>query len=200
MSILSYVNEKNETLYKVYIVVRSPENRDLRIQKRKNGIKTRIEAERVQKQLLAEANREISIVQQRGKSWEFLVNSWEKYLCSGAETGIGKLTARDYPAILKLFTNQWNSRVATSITPHDLKLVIDEMTKKGLSNSRKHYLMSAINGMFKWAIDGRLIDSNSVSPTFGIRVSKKSANKPEILTLEEIRKFLETAPTSLAHF
>lgn len=185
-------DDNGKDFYEAYACVWYGEDKKLRVQKKKKA-PTEALAKKYELQLLRECEREAGAAEHHGTSWGNLIDTWEKYLRSGVETNLGKCSKQDYVAVLRGFTSHWNLISATSVTPHDLKTVIAEMTASGLSNSRKKYLMSAINNMFKWAVDTRKIGRDSVSPTYGIKVSKKSENKPEILTLEEIRKFLDAA-------
>jgi len=73
---------------------------------------------------------------------------------------------------------------------------LDEMSAEGKSNSRKRAITNSVNGLWRWGTDNGLIRESQLSPARGFKVSREEEKKPEILTLNEIRKLLEAAKTT----
>lgn len=193
MSIKEVRDSKGNVTFSVTVNLRCSTDRNVRIQKNKFGVKTMQEAKKEEVKLRRDAERELASRAVQGATWGALVERWDKYLSSGADGRIGRTSAIDYMCALRTYTKDWFTLPATSVTPFHVKKVLEQVEGQGKSNPRKRFLLSSINGLFKWALDQRLVPPQSVSPTYGIKVCRKADKKPEILTLEESRKFLETA-------
>lgn len=201
MAIKEYLDKNGETKYEVYVVVRCGDNGKL--QKRKSKINTRKEAERLEKSLLTELHRQSAVKESQGHSWGYLVERWSEALKTGPKTNkeICRQTLEDYLGTLRFYTQDWFQLPATSITTQDVKIVVERMTaqcesnarKRGISNSRKRALLHAINGLFLWAKDTRMLKQEVVSPAIGVKISRKEDKKPDILNKDEIKSFLEAA-------
>jgi integrase len=193
MAIKEYLDKDGQTQYEVYVIVRCGDNGKL--QKRKSKIKTRKEAERLEKSMLTDLHRQSAVKETLGHNWGFLVERWSEALTTGPRTNkeIGRTTLEDYIGTLRFYTKEWFAAPATSITTHDVKKVVEVMTERALSNARKRALLHAINGLFLWAKDNRIMKQESVSPAIGVKISRKEDKKPDILNKDEIRTFLDVA-------
>lgn len=194
MTIRPFTEKDSSTTYRVTIFVRSPENRTLSVQKKKFGIKTLSEAKKVEDKLKKDALRELVTREQQGNTWETLVNLWQGALYSGTSSSkICTTTMEDYLTALRTYTKAWNERPASSIKRFDVALLIKQMGDLGRSKTRIQCALIAINSIFRWAIDSGQVKGVEQSPATGLMVKREDGKKPEILTLAEIKRFLDLA-------
>lgn len=194
MSIKEIKDSSGNVTYSVMLGLRSPERRDIRIQKSKFGIKTLAEAKKVEVQLRREIERELVSKEMKSGSWETLISSWEIALKETKGFGkIGETTCEDYVQALRIYTSKWNAKSPEEIHQMDVMAILSEMDQLDKSKSRKQFVAIAINQIFRWGIGCRLIKGITQSPAFGISVKREQERKPDILNNGQIRKLLEFA-------
>lgn len=194
MTIKPFQEKDGSTTYRVTVMTRSPDNRAVRVQKKKFGIETIAEAKRIETQLKKEAERDLVAREQQGSSWEKLVNEWKIALSEGTGgSRISATTSEDYLTALRKYTTKWNNKSAASIRRPDVVQVIREMEEIGRSKGRIQCVLIAINAVFRWAIDLRLVKGVEQSPATGLMLKRDEEKKPEILTLAQIQKLLDYA-------
>ncbi len=110
MAISTYIDPKTGAeLFKVRISRNSSAQPGGSIDKRALGFKTKAEAERAEKKLFIQVERELLAAESRSCKWETLIEDWELAARSG-DIFIRDLTAmtiRDYVDILHDQTKDW---------------------------------------------------------------------------------------------
>lgn len=192
------IEKDGKQYFKIRICLKSKKNHRIRVDKQDASATTEKDASRIYRQLIREAERELAEKEQRGIPWGKLVGEWEMALRegTGSRQHIGKATAQDYVRALHLYTSEWMDRPIDEIVRYDVNLVLDELARLDLSNSRRRGVLNAINGLFRWAHDRGFIkhEMRFAANSFGLR--KERETKPPILTLTEIRHLLHAAKVS----
>lgn len=189
MAITSYLGKNGEPLWKVSVSVRSSKDPSIRIQKAKFGFATEREAEREETKLLRECERGALLKETQGSSWESVLEAWAK----GLDEGLSQTTRTDYVACAYKHTSSWLKRPASGITTLDVKELLNQFKADGRTYEYVKYLKNLIGRIFVFGIERRLIKDMDRAPTFGVQLGKREEKKPEILTLAEIRKLLQSA-------
>lgn len=191
----SYTDQDGKEWFKVKVKVPSRQNPGVSIQKQKAKISTLREAKRLEKALYEQAQREVFERESAGESFGAIAEGWYEAQYNGidVEREVSKLTANDNYQALRIYCSSWWRMRARDINRGHVRQVIERMTAEGKSNSRKRHVKGCIHGAITWGIEQGLIKGITVSPAFGIKVSRLEDKKPEILTLSEIRKLLESA-------
>ena len=174
----------------------SEENRNVRKQKYRSGIKSLSEAKRVERELTFQAHSEIVNAENLNSTWGSLVDEWELALRagSGSVRSIMSATQADYINILRNYTQEWCAIPADQISPADVRDVFVKIHELKKSQTRQTRVKTAIDGLFKWAIESRKVKNIFVSPAKGVSlIGRPDEKPPEILTLNEIRKLLKLA-------
>lgn len=196
MPISTYVDKKsNETLYRVRIFRSSATHPGVVIDKRALGFKTKIEAERAEKKLFIQVERELIEAESRSCKWESLIAEWELAARKG-DIFIRELsqgTVREYVDIIHDWTGDWMKLHVTEIDRARAWMVLDRVERE-ISITRRKRLRTAIDAIFKWGfLSGRIKGMTSI-PTEGYKSTRKEEEKmPEILNLEQIRTLLSYA-------
>lgn len=193
MAVKSYVDENGATLWKVYVNIRSKSQSGKRTQRKLMGIKTEREAEREEIKLIRECEREIIEKEAQGSEWGSVVAEFEKYLESPKAETIQETTRWDYVAAVKKHTRHWWKKSASEISRLDMRELIAQLDAQGLSASHQLKMKVVIGRVFNFGMDRGLIRGVQQSPTIGIKLGRDEEKKPEILTIDEIRKLLQTA-------
>ena len=195
MAISNYKNETGETLWSVYVNVRSKENPNIRAERKAKGLKTEKEAGREETRLIRECEREILGKESRGSSWGAVVEAFEKYFNSplSESASLTATTRDDYLAMMRKHTFSWWPRPAAEISKSDLREFIAYHRGQGLSISHLRKMKTMFNKIFEYGIERRLIRGIDQSPTVGLQLGKAQEKTPEILTLSEIRRLLVEA-------
>ncbi|MCM0604487.1 MAG: site-specific integrase [Xanthomonadaceae bacterium] len=191
MAVDSYQADSGETLWKVYVNIRSAINPAHRAQKRASGLKSKRDAEREEVKLIRECEREIFEREAQGQTWGSVLDSFVLELKS--DDALASTTLMDYLAALKNHTTSWLKRSAATITKKDVKDVIDLLKADGSSYGHQRRVKGIINKVFCFGIERGLIPGVDLSPTVGVELGREIEKKPEILTLAEIRELLESA-------
>lgn len=195
MAITKY-EENGKVYYAISLAIRSPVNRDIRVQKRRSNILSLKEAETIQAELKEQARKEIGKKENLGYKWGVLIDQWELALRQGlgCARALSKESQQDYVHIIRTYTLEWWKRPADEITPADVKDALYKMAELGRSMGRQKRLKTAIDAAFRWGIENRLIKNVYRSPALGLSVfGNKEEKRPKILTLNQIRLLLTQA-------
>lgn len=193
MAISQYI-ENGENFWSVYVNVRSKENPRIRVQKRIKGLKTQGAALQEEKKVLRLLTEEVSKQEQRGQTWQELVDSWELTERNNPDRTTSETTFIDNLSLLRRWTQSLSPLHALEIGRAEIKQILREAENQGRSRSFQVNLKAAINGVYKWAIDEGLLKGVTKLPTEEVRLQKRSEEKlPEILTLEEVKKLISEA-------
>lgn len=195
MSISKYLDEKDQKEYfKVRVSRRSSLDQTIRIDRMLSQIKTLAEAERAEKRLIQQTDREVFEAESRKAKWGNLVQEWELAVRNKDifTRGLGANALSDYYNVLKVWTKDWMNLRVNEIDKAKAWRKLDQVDRE-LSISRRKRLRCAIDTVFKWAILSGRIPSQGL-PTEGYTGTKQEEEKmPEILNLEEIRLLLKLA-------
>lgn len=200
MSVSSYNDPKTgEQLFKIRARRSSSVQIGLEIDKRQKGFKTLAAAEKAERRLLLEAERELLEAEQKGLLWSTLVDEWEK-VASGdnAEEAIFQKqlnpnTISDYTIVIRTHCKEWEKLHAKEIDRALAWKTLDHV-ERTVSVSRRKRLRIAVDAVYRWAtLSGRLKGVVSF-PTEGFKGSIREEEKmPEILNLTQIRDLLKYA-------
>lgn len=193
MSISSYTSQEGKTFWKVYINLRSKIDPRIRVQREERRIESKGKAERREKELNELCLREI--IQKEGSQPTFgeIVDKWEKYRRDSGE--IQEDTIDDYLSAIRLWCEPIIKKPASEINKQEVRQVISHLSLMGKSNSFQLRVLNGVKRVYTWGKEEGLIKGGFDSITAGIRVSKVEEKVPEVLTAEEIKKFLYVAKT-----
>ncbi|MBK23241.1 MAG: hypothetical protein CME70_04470 [Halobacteriovorax sp.] len=197
MAIKSYI-ENSEKYYSVYVHVRSKSQRKKRIQRSAKGIKTMAEAKKVEKKLLKEASYEAAKLDGNGVFWEDIVHLWNVEMKAGYMGNMSPRSIQEYNSTIGKWTTPWNKMPASCITRADARDLLKRMDEEGLRKSYQKKVCNIISRVYEWAIEFRYISDAERSPLRGFVFEKQEEKAPDILSLEEITKFLGLAK-ALSH-
>ncbi len=111
---------------------------------------------------------------------------------------ISERSAEGYQSIINKWTRSWMNTVAANLNRSDGRELIHRMECAGLSRTYQKKIINIINGVYEWGVEYRHIQGTTESPLKGLMIAKKEETPPDILTLEEIKKFL-TAAKAVGH-
>lgn len=193
MPISKYTDEKTgETLYRVRV---RRSGKTARIDRRAHGFKTIAEAERSERKMFIQAERDLMDAEQKSCLWKTLLEDWEHAATKGDIfiRPISRQVVSDYGYIVRTHTDPWMKLHASEIDRAMAWVVLDRVERE-MSISRRKRLRTAIDAIFKWGIlSGRLKGLTSI-PTDGFKGARKEEERlPEILNLEQIRTLLDYA-------
>ena len=195
MAIIKYFDIKDQReYYKVRVVRKSPINPNLRVDKMVNKIVTLVEAQKIEKNITREADREVFSKETEGVKWKVLVEEWNEAVFKKDIFAKNlSVTAHDeYYKILINYTSDWFNFRIEEIDKSKAWLLLDKVDRE-VSISRRKRLRTAIDSVYTWAILSSRI-KNISSPCEGYKSLRKEEEKiPEILTLAEIKQLLKAA-------
>ena len=195
MAIIKYFDIKDQReYYKVRVVRKSPINPNLRVDKMVNKIVTLVEAQKIEKNITREADREVFSKETEGVKWKVLVEEWNEAVFKKDIFAKNlSVTAHDeYYKILINYTSDWFNFRIEEIDKSKAWLLLDKVDRE-VSISRRKRLRTAIDSVYTWAILSARI-KNISSPCEGYKSLRKEEEKiPEILTLAEIKQLLKAA-------
>jgi integrase len=193
MSISNY-SENGENFYKVYVHVRSKNNRRNRIQKTSFGITSEIEARKVEKKLYKEAIESMAKRDGLGYDWSDIVQYWIEAADRGdLGNKISPRTIYDYKSALNTWTKHWFDRPAARLTTADGREVFFLMEEEDSARSHQIKVKRIINQVYNWGIENRYIRDALQNPVGMIHLDKGEEKIPQILTKDEITSFLYSA-------
>lgn len=198
MPISTYVDQKtNETLYRVRITRSSATHPGVVVDKRAQGYKSKSEAERAEKKLFIQVERELLEAESRSCKWESLLEEWELSAKAG-DIFIREITVAtimDYVDLINRWTADWMKLHVNEIDRARAWMTLDRCERE-ISIARRKRLRTAIDAIFKWGIVSGRIKGMTTIPTEGYKSTRKEEEKmPEILNLEQIRTLLSYAQT-----
>lgn len=190
-----YTDTTGKVLFKVKVKAKSRQNPSIIVQRERAKIPTRKEAQKLERELQEEAQREIFDRESAGESFGHLADAWyaAQYSGQGMDRKVSRTTADDNYQALRIYCSHWWRLRARDITRAHVRQVIERLESEGKSNSRKRHVKGCIHMSITWGIENGLVKGISLSPAIGIKVSRLEEKKPEILTLTEIRKLLQAA-------
>lgn len=196
MPINEYIDESSgKTLYRVRVRRFSADQPGVAVDKRAQGFKTRPEAEKAERKLMLEAERDLMRAEQESCLWGALVDEWEIAARKG-DIFIRELspqTVDDYVFIVRENCKEWDKLHVTDIDKARAWRVLDRLDRE-ISVSRRKRLRTAIDAIFKWGLLSGRIKGVSSAPTDGYQSIRREEEKmPEILNLEQIRTLLNYA-------
>lgn len=194
MAISKYSTENDSGLL-IRVKVKSKTQPHLYVQKqRKLGEVSKSLAKAQERLLRLEAMRELGLKESAGLPWrEILQKLWFELFNGRLAENSGELTQKDYLATLREYTKQWNEVPVSSLNSKHVEQVFYDLEVKGLSWSRKKHFRSAMNFVWECGIRKRLIPPNAMCPAKFARIGKNIKKRQPILTLSEIRRFLDEA-------
>ena len=154
MSITKYFDEKlGKEFFKVQIVRKSSSNHKPVVRKRAHSILNFADAQKIERKLNLEAERELITKENQGLSWRALTEEWMEAveLKDIFSSSVTYSTARDYLATLRLYTSEWNNLRVEEMDKALAWLVLDRVEKE-VSISRRKRLRTAIDAVFNWGI------------------------------------------------
>lgn len=194
MAMNTYIDKRTgETFYKVSISLRSKTDTRVRVQKAKFAIRTKPQAEKVEAALLRECLLLLQSKENMGASWGSLITAWEEYLIKYEPNRVNAITRSDYVASLRKHTKEWLEKEVAAITKSDAREVFLKASEMGIRPSHQVRIKHQINRVFQFGIEHGLLRGINVSPVHGIKIDTKTETKPEILSIQEIKKLLESA-------
>lgn len=199
MSITKY-QEDGQDFWKVYVHMRSSVNSNKRFQKSVFRLKSEAEARREEKKLIRLLSKEVQKFDGLGLSWDDVVHLWWKEVQAGYLGTITERSAEGYLSIINKWTRGWNGKPAAELTRADGRYLLQRMDKAGLSKSYQKKTKNIINKVFTWGIEFGFIVGANTSPLKGLLIDKGEEKAPDILSLEEIKKFLTVAKALNHHW
>ena len=192
MSITKY-EENGKSYYKVYVHIRSNVYRGQRFQKAIKGILTLTEAKKEEKKLIRILSMKAERFDGAGLLWSDIIHLWWKEVEAGYLGEITKRSCNEYYSIVNKWTRPWSKKQASEINRHDARNLIKRMEEKALSNAYQKKVKNIINKVYEWGLDFGYITGVKHSPCKGMIIEKGEEKVPDILSLEEIKRFLTAA-------
>lgn len=190
MGIKSY-EENGKKLWLVYLNLRSKINASIRLQKTVKGFPSEASARREESKIIQELSKKMLIEEGRGNKWFDVINHWNKEVIKGHLGTYSSGTINEYNNIVNCWTKSWLNQVAGEIARHEGRELIKKLQEEGLSIGRIRKIKNTINVIYNFGIEEGIILGVKFSPVYGIKFHKERERVPDILTLEEIRKFLD---------
>lgn len=166
-----------------------------RVDKKRKGIECPKEAEKIERKLEVQAERELQHLVAKGEIWSNLVAGWQQAVLKGDifVREIGRETLDDYLSVLKTYASELEELHVKEIDKARTWRLLDRVEREA-SLSRRKKLRAAIDNVFKWAILSNRVEGLKDLPTEGYAsLSKAEEKMPEILTEKEIRLLLKYA-------
>jgi integrase len=193
MSVSKYTVNGQE-FFKVYVHVRSKNNRRVRMQKTEYGIATEVEAKRIERRLYKEAVETMARRDGLGYDWSDIVQYWTEAADRG-DFG-NKLSLRtigDYKSALNTWTKHWFNKQSARLTIADGREVFFLMEEEDKAKTHQIKVKRIINQVYNWGVENRYIRDALQNPVAMIQLSKGEEKIPQILSKDEITSFLSHA-------
>jgi integrase len=192
MAIKSY--EKNgKTLYQVYVNVRSKTDARVRAQKTVSDLQSLALARREENRINLELGKRILELEGKADTWEAIIHKWEREVRSGLLGDYNPATIRDHVNGMHNWTGPWLKMVASEIGKAQGRDLVKRMTEAGKSISFIKKIKNTVNVIYNFGIEEGFITGVNSTPVYGIKLNVKAEKVPDILTNEEIKKFLYEA-------
>jgi integrase len=192
---IKQVHEDGKITFRAYVCVKSKTDSKIRVQKKKEGLKSLNEAKRAEKELFEQAIDEVRIREGAGKTLAEICDLWVIFERTSRFGAITSETLNDYYSMMKKwFVFNWE-KPASELGRGDVRKVLARLEEAGCSKSFQAKVKHTVNKIYLWAIEEGYIKGITASPAYGIKIDRKAEKVPEILTLPEVRKFLDAAKT-----
>lgn len=130
-------------------------------------------------------------------SWKILIERWSIAVLEKKynPTKMDQNTFRDNSAQLDKKTSNWMNLPADSICPADVDDLFEQLKEAEYSTSRLRALKGAINSVFRFGQQERLIDHRLPLPTINLKIGKKlkRGRADEVLGEAGLTKLLSNA-------
>lgn len=195
MSINQRIDDEGRKTWVVYVSARSNKMPHIRFQKRVKGIKSKTEAVRIEKRLIAELSAKVAHQEGHGFTWRMVIEKWVETVRSPHYTykRYSPSVIKDYYGMMYKWTNAWLNMPASEINRGDGRKVLDAVIAQGRSKAHQKKVKNTINMIFNWGIEERIIRGVSQSPVYGLQITVIEDKRPEILNVSEIRTLLYEA-------
>lgn len=196
MAISKYFDETlNKECFRIQIKRTSPTNSKMKVRKRVFKIETMAEAQKMERQLNIQIERELVSKENQSCLWLTLVEDFEMAI-RGKDIfarPLSKHSLDDYINVIRTYTSDWFKLRVEDIDKAKAWLLMDRVDRE-VSISRRKKLRTAIDAVYRWGLLSGRISKNVSLPTEGYKSTRKEEEKlPEILNLEEIRLLLKYA-------
>ncbi len=192
MSIHKYKQEE-QVFWRVRVNVRSKTTKSRRFQKQISNLKSEAEARREEKKLIQELTRNIDQLDFQGLNWEDVLHLWWQDVLAGYMGKIKERSAKEYLSAARKWSSKWNGKPAAHVKRPEARELIFRMQQSGIQWATQKKIKNIIHKIYLWGIENRHIVGVNGSPFQGLMIEKGEEKVPEILTLEEIKKFLLAA-------
>lgn len=192
MSIHKYLQE-DQVFWRVRVNVRSKTTKSRRFQKQISNLKNESEARREEKKLIQDLTRSIDQLDFQGLNWEDVLHLWWQDVLAGYMGKIRERSAKEYLSAARKWSSKWNGKPAALIKRPEARELVFRMQQDNLQWATQKKIKNIIHKIFLWGIENRHIVGVNGSPFQGLFIDKGEEKAPEILTLEEIKKFLSAA-------
>jgi integrase len=192
MSVSSYIKD-GKTLWKAYVNIRDKNNPAIREQRRVFDFESEKAALAEEKKLVREITEKLVKRASQGHTWEAVIDQWE--MASREDpNAYHPNSIADHVSSLRRWTEAWLNKPASVLTKSDARDVFVNMESEGKSQSFRRRVKSAINTVYNWGIESKLIPGVNESPVDGIKIQPHKKEKvPDILNIDEIRTLLRLA-------
>ena len=190
MGIKSY-HQDEKMYWKVYINLRSKVNPKIRKQRTVSGLESLAAARRMEKQVVAELSSELTLTLGRGLSWSRIIDRWEKDAKSGLLRRYDPTTIMDTVSGLRKWTREWLEISGEELTRFHGRELQKKMELAEMSSKGQQKVRSMVNTVFNYGLEEKFISKPIPSPMAGLVFNTDAEKVPDILTLGEIKQFLE---------
>jgi len=197
MAVTSY-QHKSVTLYRVRIQLKSYRFPTIRFSEQMSGIKSEVEAQRIEVKFQKELQRKITEAElQRnitGHTWSGVLEDWYQSQKNVRVRfgSISQYVLDDYFRSMKKWMATFDRVPCADIKPLDLMQLFNEMADQGVSHAHRKKIRTTLKSVFEHGIQAGLINI-ARNPAHDLVLKKGDEKKPEILTIGEIRKLTEIA-------
>ncbi|HAZ12964.1 MAG: hypothetical protein A2X86_09250 [Bdellovibrionales bacterium GWA2_49_15] len=192
MGIKSYEKD-GKTLYQVYVNARSKQDRTIRVQRTVSDLESLALARREENRINQELGKKLMELEGRCDSWETVIERWKVEAVNGPLGEYNPATIADHYSSLFRWTHDWVKRVASEIGKADGRNLVKKMMAAEKSVSFIKKVKNTVNVVYNFGIEEGMIKGITTSPVYGIKLHHKAEKVPDILTIEEIKKFLYEA-------
>lgn len=191
MTVKKYTEDGKE-FFEVYVNARSPVS-NARVQRRVKRLKTEAEARREEKRLIIETTKDLERKDGRGIWWGDLMHLWATEVRMGYLGKVSPRSAEGYLSIIRKWTAAWTELPAREIGRSYGRELVMRMEKENVAKTYQKKIKNIIGSVFEWAVQMRHLPHDFESPFLGIHIARGEEKPPQILSLEEIKKFLHAA-------
>lgn len=188
------VYEKDgKKLFQIYVNARSKIDPKLRVQKTVSDLKSLSLARREENRIHQELGKKLMVLEGRCDTWEAVIQRWRTEAMGGFLGTYNPVTILDHVASLNRWTKGWLKTTASELGKAHGRDLVKRMTTEGKSVSFIKKVKNTVNVVYNFGIEEGRIKGVEQSPVYGIKLHNKVEKVPDILTLEEIKKFLYEA-------